>query len=223
MSRGAFAIAVCYLVGFLWYFRPTELLSLTAAQVIPPTSRRTGVWGFIIAPLESQRTSKTFQFDESVVLDWPEFPALGRALGRLLKGRTGEQAFWPFSRETFMQAWVKDGQESGVSVLQPDVYALRHGGASHDLLHQRRTVPEVKMRGRWQSDASVRRYGKLARAMKEENRLLPSTKKYGEQVLAKLNKYLDANGRLCPRPPKNVTVLRKKLLRDGHVQVPSGP
>ena len=112
---------------------------------------------------------------------------------------------------------------SGLSVLQPVVYSLRHGGASHDLLHQRRTVAEVKMRGRWHSDASVRRYGKLARAMKEANRLLPSTKKYGELVLAKLNKYLDADGRLCPRPPKNVTTLRKKLLRGGHAQVPSGP
>ena len=76
MSRGAFAVAVCYLVGFLCYFRPTELLSLKASQVIAPTSRRAGIWGFIIAPLESQRTSKTFQFDESVLLDWPEFPAL---------------------------------------------------------------------------------------------------------------------------------------------------
>ena len=48
-----------------------------------------------------------------------------------------------------------------------ELYSLRHGGASDDFLTKRRTLPEIKHRGRWRADSSVRRYTKSARALKE--------------------------------------------------------
>ena len=44
------------------------------------------------------------------------------------------------------------------------LYQLRHGGASHDLLHQTRSYEGVRARGRWRSDSSVRRHAKRSRA-----------------------------------------------------------
>ena len=42
-------------------------------------------------------------------------------------------------------------------------YQARHSGASSDVASGRRTVHETKLRGRWQADASLRRYQKGGR------------------------------------------------------------
>ena len=43
------------------------------------------------------------------------------------------------------------------------MYMLRHSGASHDFGTKSRTLLEIKRRGRWRSDDSVRRYEKGGR------------------------------------------------------------
>ncbi|CAK0812161.1 unnamed protein product [Prorocentrum cordatum] len=45
----------------------------------------------------------------------------------------------------------------------PPPYILRHSGASRDFTEQRRTLVGVKRRGRWRTDASIRRYEKWGR------------------------------------------------------------
>lgn len=42
------------------------------------------------------------------------------------------------------------------------MYQLRHGGASEDILSQNRPIHEVKTRGRWKTESSLRRYSKPA-------------------------------------------------------------
>ncbi len=42
------------------------------------------------------------------------------------------------------------------------LYQLRHGGASEDFLSRDRDSMEVKARGRWTTDMSLRRYAKPA-------------------------------------------------------------
>ena len=48
------------------------------------------------------------------------------------------------------------------------LYQLRHGGPSHDRRSRTRSLAEVKQRGRWASDTSVRRYEAHARLQQEE-------------------------------------------------------
>eukprot|EP00973_Karenia_brevis_P057612 8014226-Karenia_brevis.AAC.1 len=50
--------------------------------------------------------------------------------------------------------------QKGVSL-----YVLRHTGTSADWLAQRRSLQEIKKRGRWVADSSVRRYEKGAKTM----------------------------------------------------------
>ena len=73
--------------------------------------------------------------------------------------------------------------------LNLDLYALRHGGASHDFLMQTRSLVEIKKRGRWGSDLSVKRYQKASRALAELKKVPKATQALGhhvEQHLAEL-------------------------------------
>ena len=58
-------------------------------------------------------------------------------------------------------------RELQLTRLECSLYALRHRGASSDFLLRRRPLAEVKQRGRWLSDASLRRYQKSAVAQRE--------------------------------------------------------
>ena len=60
------------------------------------------------------------------------------------------------------------------------------GGASHDVLSRRRSLLEVKQRGRWSSDASLKRYVKEARLQSELNKVPKHVKEAGLHVLHSL-------------------------------------
>ena len=45
---------------------------------------------------------------------------------------------------------------------------MRHGGASHDIVHNKRHITAVKKRGRWANDLSLKRYAKDVRLQKVE-------------------------------------------------------
>ena len=92
------------------------------------------------------------------------------------------------------------GELTGVGKLQADPYALRHGGASHDSLYKRRGYEDRKQRGRWRTDASVRRYDKHARLLKEINRMPVKTQEYAAQIQERLNEFLRFPRR-TPAPP----------------------
>ena len=192
LSRRAWKRAVAYLLGFWCYLRPGELLGLKVSQLIAPQQGAMDTWGV--------RASRTSQFDESVLLDWPEVPALGRALRRLTQNRAEREPPWDFNVAEFNLGWKSDVVRAGLSVLSPHPYTLRHGGASHDLLYKRRDRLEVLARGRWVSESSIRRYGKHSRALKEVSRLEPEVKAYGEMIWENINDFLDSK-RACPAPP----------------------
>ena len=65
-------------------------------------------------------------------------------------------------------------------------YSWRHAAASSDLLHNRRTREEVKARYRWQSDTSMRRYSKAARANFYGQQVNPLVMEYGGVVKTQL-------------------------------------
>ena len=48
----------------------------------------------------------------------------------------------------------------GVALLKPVLYSMRHAGPSNDVADRLRQFRDVKKRGRWAADSSVRRYEK---------------------------------------------------------------
>ena len=77
----------------------------------------------------------------------------------------------------------------GLHGLRPCRYGLRHGGASEDLVSQRREPLMVKRRGGWRTDASLKRYAKETRLQDEVRKIHPSVITYGRLVLNSLEKF----------------------------------
>ena len=78
--------------------------------------------------------------------------------------------------ETFRKEFTAAGKALGVENLHP--YQLRHGGASEDMSSKLQDHPQVKARGRWKTDQSVRRYAKIGRIQQLLNKLTEPNLQY---------------------------------------------
>ncbi len=84
--------------------------------------------------------------------------------------------------------------------LRIDSYSLRHGGASDDRLTDRRSLAEVTRRGRWRSDASLRRYEKPPIVLRQVAMMPEAVVQYAQRIEANFGRYM--LGELtCPPPP----------------------
>ena len=57
-------------------------------------------------------------------------------------------------------------------------HQLRHGGATEELTSRLRAFNQIKARGRWMTDQSVRRYAKVGRVQDLPNKMSPSQTRY---------------------------------------------
>eukprot|EP00959_Pyramimonas_sp_CCMP1952_P107758 2253266-Pyramimonas_sp.AAC.1 len=84
---------------------------------------------------------------------------------------------------------------------------MRHGGASDDALRQTRSLEEIKRRGRWAADTSVKRYEKHARVLKSLECLPKPVRDYGLAIESQLHQLLA----LQAKPPPPPGLGRKRL------------
>ena len=64
----------------------------------------------------------------------------------------------PFSQQDFFEAWEQIKKDLKVDIGPP--HDLRHSGAARDVSLGRRSLEEVRRRGRWKSTDSAARYTK---------------------------------------------------------------
>ena len=105
----------------------------------------------------------------------------GGAMGRKRVVENEETAFTRrqdlrVHHEDFRGKFAQAGANLGIENLHP--YQLRHGGATEDLTSKRRDHPQVKARGRWMTDQSVRRYTKIGRVQALLNKLSPANLRF---------------------------------------------
>ena len=105
-------------------------------------------------------------------MDSPLLPALEQALLRHARGRPGNEILFKVQQSEV----ARDLREASLrlrvpSALEVVMYKFRHGGASTDFALKHRPLGEVKLRGRWKSDASLRRYEKGGRLAEQLFRL----------------------------------------------------
>ncbi|CAK0891989.1 unnamed protein product [Prorocentrum cordatum] len=157
--------ALAIIVMFETYMRPSELLSLTVGQLVPPTASRGqgAFWGFYVHVEELGRPSKTQEFDLSVLLDLDRHRPLIPVLLALQGGRASGGPLFDVSSRQLYRSFALAVEHVVVSCIEPISYALLHGGASHDRLVRARSLVEVQQRGHWRSFRSVVRYDKHAR------------------------------------------------------------
>ena len=81
------------------------------------------------------------------------------------------------------------------------LYGLRHCGPSADRAENRRSLVEVKKRGRWAADSYVRRYEKAGRLRQAVERTRARSWTFCQLAANNIQAYL-ADPRLVPPPPQ---------------------
>jgi integrase len=150
---------------FFTYARPGEIRGLRTQDLLPPVRERgvLSMSAIVIAPQNAfpgdpQRTTKTGVTDDHISLDRPDW--LGPALHHHARLRRPEDPLFTTPAHEMVRLFQKATAMLGVT--KACLYQLRHGGASEDIVSRLRTSDEVKARGRWRSEASLRRYAKPA-------------------------------------------------------------
>ena len=160
-------MGVAIILMFGCYLRPSEALLLRASQLLPPEAAVGGwagtCWGVVLCAAEYGRASKTNEFDDSVVLEMPEARCIEGALHHLKERRSPHTGLWGFSYEDLRHAFNTAAERLKITHLKPTLYALRHGGASHDAAVHKKPLADIAKKGRWRSHLTVRRYEKHGR------------------------------------------------------------
>ena len=168
LRAGAPAIALALSVMFVCYFRPGEIFNIEADDVAPPTGqfKHTAINVF---PSERVERNKTGLADLSLLLDAPYATFLGPVVAQLAELRSGRMLIE--SSYVMMKVQFERAQEELQLPQKFVLYQIRHGGPSHDRAHRVRSMLEIKSRGQWSSDSSVKRYEGHARLQQVESRL----------------------------------------------------
>ena len=195
-------LALAVVVAADCYLRPGELLSLTSDSVCraqPAVGRTFRHTSLLLFPQEKGVSSKTHEFDDSVVVNTP-----GREwLGPLLEARAAlvgpGMPLFPVTPSSFTTLFKTAASQAGLAPWNLSLYVLRHSGPSHDILAGLRTLLEVKRRGRWLSDQSVRRYEKSSRVTSRLQTLDGQTLTHLQKCDEQLEAALKGVGQPTPR------------------------
>lgn len=177
--------ALVILLAFHLYLRPGELAELRAKSLLPPVGSMGAPyhhWAVVIRPLEDGVPGKTGVFDATLAIGEPKLSFVDQRLRERHQKKQPEDAMWelPLARlaEVFKAAQVW----AGVASLCVVLYSLGHGGASWGALNRARALLDIKQRGRWRSDQSLRRYEKAARSQAEMPKLPREVQDYGRLI-----------------------------------------
>lgn len=199
LQRGSRESALRLFIQFVTYMRPGECSQLLVKQLVRPqgsVNQSFNFWAILLHPMEDLTPGKTGIFDGSVVLDSDLW--VNVFLERLVHGKDPLQPLWSIPHGTFRDQFNKIIRQLQLDPLGLTLYALRHGGATHDVLARRRPILEVKQRGRWSSDSSLKRYVKEARLQAELSKVPRSIKEFGQLVLQNLPVFME-NPSLVPK------------------------
>ena len=141
-------------------------------------------------------------FDESLLLDNIVF--IGPCLGALASLGGVLDRLWTHAAGTLREVFQSACLELNLEVLKPCLDGLRHGGASEDLLSRQRSISDVKARGRWASDSSLRRYSKATRLLSELTKVRPDVLAYGERIQRLLPQLFLENLPVPPPPLRQI-------------------
>ena len=117
---------------------------------------------------------------------------LGRCLWeqRLKREKTREAqqdpdmcaSLWGFTPGEYLRTWRAAAGALTVDWVAESPYQCRHAGPSRDRLMHLRSLAEVKKRGRWAADGSVRNYEKAGRVQEVLSKIDNKIVKYGASV-----------------------------------------
>lgn len=186
-------------VGVALYLRPGEMCGLTVGQLIAPMQGAlTPHWTVVLHPEELNIASQTGQYNDLLVLDGVYAATLAKVCEKLCAQRQPSDKVIGIDQAQYAEVFRTAVHRLGVQVLNLVPYQARHAGASCDLLANRRTLADVKRRGRWMADKSMNRYLKGGRAAEQLRRLAPEVRERCLQKTALVCAILSGNCYLRP-------------------------
>eukprot|EP00435_Cladocopium_sp_Y103_P024584 s857_g6.t1 len=194
-------LALRLFIQFMTYLRPGECSQLLVKQLVAPQSavnQTFGCWAILLHPMEDLIPGKTGIYDGSVILDFDLW--INEYLARLVRGKDPTAPLWSLPHAAFREKFNSMVRRLNLEPLGLTLYALRHGGATHDVVARRRPMLEVKQRGRWSSDSSLKRYVKEAKLQADLAKVPESVKEFGMQIVQGLPQFL-TNPLSVPKVP----------------------
>ena len=148
------------------YLRPGEAIALTEDMIIAPRTQLGSAYrttSVLLHPWSHGRASKAGQFDDSVLLDSRDRPWMGDLMLSWKRSKAPRQQLATFT----MSEWGAEFKQCCEILGLPPchLYVLRHSGPSDDFLRGNRSMTQIKRRGRWSQDQTVRKYEKAARSL----------------------------------------------------------
>jgi len=200
-TQGMHQLGLRLFLQFVTYMRPGECSNLLVKQMVAPQQTlgdRFMFFAILLHPSEDKVPGKTGVFDASVVLDSDAW--MYPLLTQLGMGKTATDVIWDQPHNVLVDQFAKALEALNLTHLNSCLYTLRHGGATHDILTRRRSMMEVKQRGRWGSDSSLKRYVKLARLQTELAKVPIDVRNYGLEIIRSLPKILTKKMVVPPIP-----------------------
>ncbi|CAK0823925.1 unnamed protein product, partial [Prorocentrum cordatum] len=160
-ARGSLQMAAFTLIAVSVYARPSSLLLLKPACLVPPAAGVCEFWTLRLFPEEEDLRDKTGLGDVSLELDSPWILFLDPVL-RQMKKEGHPECLWNFTYPEYCKMFSLCLQDLQVKAKVVP-YQMRHSGASIDMARRRRRLADVQKRGQWKTNRSVVRYEKHAR------------------------------------------------------------
>ena len=157
------------------YCRPGALLDITCADLFAPTAaagRRFRYWTLILSPSTRRGRTKTGQQDDSLrlgVAGRSFVPLVARWLKK--RGKDADKVFAPLNLVQFGKLVAESCDQLKLQTLRIVPHVFRHTGPSSDAHDGLLTLAEIKARGKWASDLSVRRYEKHGMVIRQLARM----------------------------------------------------
>ena len=175
-------LALVLLLSTACYLRPSEMRRLRVQDVIraiPQAGPAHRFWGVNMHQFvdEDSGCSKTGHFDEGVLLDLPKHRCITYLLAQLSANRGGHEQLAPVQPAELAE-FLRQFAVKLRLPFRPLPYQLRHTGPSTDSAEGLRSLQEIKRRGRWQADNSVKRYEKAAQLTRVLNSLTPAAQSF---------------------------------------------
>ena len=183
-KRGRMHPALATLTMFTAYLRPGECLAIHKVDLVKPMPKQE-FHTLHLHPAERHEASKVGISEESIQLDAMQVPWLGLALDRL---QTPGPFLFDLGYTEMVSAWKQALVDVGLEHNHAVLHQLRHSGPSFDRCHRLRSLMEIKARGRWAADASLRRYEQHGRLNQEYHRLPQATQKLVLQLEEQMRK-----------------------------------
>ena len=162
-AMGRVKSALVVMLCFSLYLRPGEPHRIRCRHVVAPMKAPSGSKHVTVVLYlhEDGRASKTHEYDESLLADQPLLPSLGARLLALARSKTPDALLFDVTQQRVASDVELSCHRLRVPAeLSVVRYMFRQAGASTDFARKVRQLAEIKLRGRWKGDPSLRRYEK---------------------------------------------------------------